>query len=94
MMTFKYRYYVEFVDGECKTYCSNNPYWAAHPDWNTCGTKFGTKGLHVLEVWRQGPKGGVKVMPTTNSFRQYGYISKNEELMKEFAWVKLRATEL
>jgi hypothetical protein len=90
MTTFKYRYYIEFVDGTCKTYPSNNPFWAAHPDWNTDSAE----GPRVLEAWRQGPKGGVKVMPTANSFRQYGYISKNEELMKEFAWVKLRATEL
>ena len=41
-------------------------------------------------VWRQGPKGGVKVMKDkTRNHR--GYVTSNEEMMKKFIWVKLKA---
>ena len=43
-------------------------------------------------VWRQGPKGGVKI--TKDRYWWTGgspYITKNEDKMKEFMWVKLQA---
>ena len=44
------------------------------------------------KVWKQGPKGGVKIVkyPWWNSW-PIGYITTNEKYMKEFAWIKLRA---
>lgn len=46
-------------------------------------------------VWVQGPKGGVKIIKDrqTNA-NLYGYVTKNEELMKRFMWVKLKAKTL
>ncbi len=44
-------------------------------------------------VWVQGPKGGVKMLKDRVDYT-YGYVTKNEELMKEFMWVKLKAQTL
>ncbi len=43
-------------------------------------------------VWRQGPKGGVKI--TKDRYWWTGgspYVTKDEKKMKEFMWVKLQA---
>ena len=47
-------------------------------------------------VWRQGPKGGVKIIKDHLSWRLYptGYITNNEKWIKEFAWAKLKAKSL
>jgi len=43
-------------------------------------------------VWKQGPKGGVKLVKYPWQLHYpMGYITTNEKYMKEFAWVKLRA---
>lgn len=43
-------------------------------------------------VWKQGPKGGVKIVKFPwHRLWPTGYITTNEKYMKEFAWVKLRA---
>lgn len=46
-------------------------------------------------VWCQGRRGGVKLVRfnamKSTEFRKYGYITQDEEAMKEFAWAKLRA---
>lgn len=46
-------------------------------------------------VWKQGPKGGVKLIksPWRDPWPM-GYITTNEKYMREFAWVKLKAKEL
>lgn len=46
-------------------------------------------------VWKQGPKGGVKIIkaPWTNLWPT-GYITTNEKYMKEFSWIKLKAKEI
>ncbi len=49
-------------------------------------------------VWAQGPKGGVRIVhqnwwkPSVR-MKYYGsnYLTKNQEAMKEFMWVKLKA---
>ena len=46
-------------------------------------------------VWRQGPKGGVKI--TKDRYWWSGgspYVTKDEEKMKQFMWVKLQAQEI
>lgn len=44
------------------------------------------------KVWRQGPKGGVKIIKDRySSFRYNGYVTSDEKLMKKFMWVKLQA---
>lgn len=43
-------------------------------------------------VWKQGPKGGVKIIKSRSwDLYPMGYITTNEEWMKKFAWVKLKA---
>lgn len=44
------------------------------------------------KVWRQGPKGGVKIVKDKENWaHNIGYVTKNEKIMKEFMWVKLQA---
>jgi hypothetical protein len=51
-------------------------------------------------VWQQGPKGGVKLVHESWTrcdgvkFRKHGYITQDNEAMKEFMWVKLTAKDL
>ena len=43
-------------------------------------------------VWKQGPRGGVKIIRAPwSSFYPLGYITTNEKYMREFTWVKIRA---
>jgi len=46
------------------------------------------------KVWKQGPRGGVKIIKDRMGTDFYGYVTKNEEAMKEFMWVKLQAQPL
>lgn len=46
------------------------------------------------KVWKQGPRGGVKVIKDRMSTDLRGYVTKNEEVMKQFMWVKLQAQPL
>ena len=43
------------------------------------------------KIWRQGPRGGVRITKDRNERQPSQYITKNEELMKQFMWVKLQA---
>ena len=43
-------------------------------------------------VWRQGPRGGVKIVKDKKTYP--GYITKNEKLMKDFVFIKLKAKEI
>lgn len=44
------------------------------------------------KIWRQGPKGGVKIIKDrTSMFGHIHYVTTNENKMKEFMWIKLRA---
>jgi len=45
-------------------------------------------------VWKQGPKGGVKIIKSRDWPYPMGYITTNDEWMRKFAWVKLRAKSL
>jgi hypothetical protein len=47
-------------------------------------------------IWCQGPQGGVKIVKDRITYpgSTYGYVTKNEKLMKEFMWIKLKAKEL
>ena len=44
-------------------------------------------------VWVQGPRGGVRIIKNRQSNTEpcYGYVTKNDEMMKQFTWVKLKA---
>ena len=51
------------------------------------------------KVWCQGPQGGVRLVHYnwalySDVFRKYGYITRDREAMKEFAWIKLKAKQL
>lgn len=45
---------------------------------------------HSSKVWRQGPQGGVKIIKNRDIGR-HGYVTTNEDQMKEFVWIKLQA---
>ena len=42
------------------------------------------------KVWRQGPRRGVKIIKNRNIDNR-GYVTTNEDQMKEFVWIKLQA---
>ena len=45
-------------------------------------------------VWKQGPKGGVRIIKEPfwgPTYYGHKYLTTNPRAMKEFAWVKLRA---
>lgn len=43
------------------------------------------------KIWRQGPKGGVRITKDRNFVSPTYYVTKDEKIMKEFMWVKLQA---
>lgn len=43
------------------------------------------------KIWRQGPKGGVRITKDRNFESPNYYVTKDEVLMKKFMWVKLQA---
>ena len=46
-------------------------------------------------VWKQGPRGGVKIIKSPpNQLWPMGYITNDEKYMQEFSWIKLQAKEL
>jgi hypothetical protein len=45
-------------------------------------------------VWKQGPRGGVKMVKGRNWDFPMGYITTDEKWMKKFAWVKLSAKSI
>ena len=45
-------------------------------------------------VWKQGPKGGVKIIKDRSWPYPMGYITTKDEWMRKFAWVKLSAKSL
>ncbi len=47
------------------------------------------------KVWIQGSRGGVKIVKDRlSNTGLYGYVTNNDEAMKEFMWVKLKAQPL
>lgn len=61
------------------------------PDRTEYNTKIRRCMSYSARVWIQGPKGGVRMRGEYNIFR---YVTKDENLMKEFMWVKLKAQPL
>ena len=55
--------------------------------------KFDFLRLHSIsdKVWRQGPRGGVRIIKDRNFESPNHYVTKDEKIMKEFMWVKLQA---
>ena len=47
-----------------------------------------------IKVWRQGPKGGVKIFKDRTYYGCRGYVTNNDKEMKEFIWVKLQAQSI
>lgn len=83
---------VEEVEGNI-----HNEYWEfapgiySIPDRKEYNTKISRCMSYSTRVWKQGSKGGVRLKDEYNIFR---YVTKNEELMKQFMWVKLKAQHL
>jgi hypothetical protein len=76
----KYQYFLQMKDGRYLVYRSGRANWDS---WND----------QVVRVWREGPKGGVKLMRDYTFSADYGYITQQEQKMKDFMWAKLSATE-
>jgi hypothetical protein len=47
---------------------------------------------YSTRVWIQGPRGGVRVRGEES--RIFHYVTKDEKLLKQFMWVKLKAQPL
>lgn len=47
-------------------------------------------------VWKQGPKGGVRIIKNNIGYDMYptGYVTNNDRWMREFVWTKLNAKPL
>jgi hypothetical protein len=45
-------------------------------------------------VWKQGPRGGVKIIKDRSWPYPMGYIKKDDQWMKKFFWIKLKAKSL
>ena len=84
------RDYTDGIDTWKKGVYSAEGYMDAYYGWQT-------RTKHVsTRIWRQGPKGGVKIVKDFNSvtgreLSGYRYVTKDEEMMKKFMWVKLSA---
>lgn len=61
----------------------------------SCGKRKEFKYLELNQfsdkIWRQGPKGGVKIVKDRQTRPRSEYVTTNEKLMREFMWVKLQA---
>ena len=83
---------VEEVEGNV-----HNDYWEfapgiySIPDRLGYNTKISRCMNYSTRVWIQGHKGGVRLKDEYNIFR---YVTKDEELMRQFMWVKLKAQPL
>lgn len=69
----------------------------AIPGRSEYSTKISRCVSYSHRVWKQGPRGGVKLIKQgfeNDKFYGYGYLTKDPEAMKEFMWVKLRAEPL
>jgi hypothetical protein len=75
---FPYTWYIKRVDGTVKTAKVMFAEQQQNPEL-------------VKKVWREGPRGGVKVTCDFSLGAECGYITTNEEAMKEFMWAKLSA---
>ena len=79
--------YTDGIDTWKKGVYSAEGYMGAYYGWQT-------RTKHVsTRIWQQGPKGGVKIVKGRGR-HGYGYVTKNEEMMKKFMWVKLSAQPL
>ena len=76
--------YTDGIDTWKKGVYSAEGYMDAYYGWQT-------RTMHVsIRIWRQGPKGGVKIVKGCGQ-HGYAYVTKDEEMMKKFIWVKLSA---
>jgi hypothetical protein len=76
--------YTDGIDTWKKGVYSAEGYMGAYYGWQT-------RTKHVSNrIWRQGPKGGVKIVKGRGQ-HGYAYVTKDEEMMKKFIWAKLSA---
>ena len=75
-----YIYYVQMSNGGYVKYASSRPLW---DNWSD----------EVVRAWREGPKGGIKLMRDNTLSGDYGYITNCESKMKDFMWAKLSAKQ-
>jgi hypothetical protein len=48
------------------------------------------------QVWCEGPQGGISLVHQSwksKTFFKTGYVKSDPEAMREFMWIKLRATD-
>lgn len=61
------------------------------PDKISYATKISRCFSYSDTVWIQGPHGGVRLLKHNGKLRKSLYVTKNDNLLKEFMWTKLRA---
>ena len=61
------------------------------PDKISYATKISRCFSFSDSVWLQGPYGGIRLLKQHGKLRKNLYITKNNNLLKEFMWAKLRA---
>jgi hypothetical protein len=76
-----YWYYIQLGSNEYQSQCFTDAHAAFYA------------GPNLVRVWRQGPRGGVKLI-VDNRNNKYGYITADEAEMQDFAWAKLAAKNL
>jgi hypothetical protein len=91
-MTVNYQYYCE-INWERP----NRPrgiYTFSSPDHKYATREYYDAVQFSDIIWRQGPKGGVKIVKDRRASYPVGYITSSEKHMKRFMMVKLTAREL
>jgi hypothetical protein len=83
--------YTDYIDTYAAGVYSAVGYMGGYVGWQN------RLAMNSNRIWCQGPRGGVKIVKDRINYYGggvYGYITKNNKAMKEFAWAKLSARPL
>ena len=82
--------YTDYIDTYAAGAYSARGYMGGYVGWQN------RLAMNSSRVWCQGPRGGVKIVKDRITYPggMYGYITKNNKAMKEFAWAKLSARHI
>lgn len=88
----KFRYY-------CEVKCDYPGRASGVYTFSTDDNKFTTRDYDIIRrshiVWRQGPRGGVKITKDWGAYGgRFGYVTNNKKQMEKFMWIKLQSEEL
>lgn len=88
-----YTFYFEISDSSVKNYPGKYLYMVSDDRSLVKSQQSFRLLLNSDRIWRQGPKGGVKIHRSRN-LDNCSYVTNNEEIMKEFFMVKLSSIKL